>query len=225
MANTDKATCTPLVRQAVKLIESEQRAVLADARTAELLALPLQTCPDVAALARKVDLLIVFGGDGTMLRVARDIAGASTPILGINTGALGFLTAVQVQQLPEALAQIWAGQTELEPRPLIQATGVARGEAFHKLALNDFVVTRGGQPRLIELEVTVDGQMLTRYRADGLIVCSPTGSTAYSLAAGGAVVSPTAAQTALVDAAADADVPLFHNVSLVFDFEGSSNKK
>lgn len=192
MANTDKPSCPRLARQAVRLIQSQNRLVLADARTAELAGLQVETCPDTAALARQVDVIIIFGGDGTMLRVARDIAGARTPILGINTGALGFLTAVQAQQLPLALEQIWAGETELEFRPLMEARGLAQGKPYRKLALNDFVVTRGALPRLIELDVTVDGQTLTRYRADGLIVCSPTGSTAYSLAAGGAVVSPSA---------------------------------
>ena len=111
VANAEKVLCTSLMRQAIKLLEARRRAVLADARTAALAGLPLKTCPDVAALARKVDLLIVFGGDGTMLAVAREVAGASTPILGINTGSLGFLTAVQAQQLPDALEQIWAGES------------------------------------------------------------------------------------------------------------------
>jgi NAD+ kinase len=152
----------------------------------------LPVFPSAAKLAQSVDLIMVFGGDGTMLRVARDIAGSRTPILGINTGALGFLTDVQAHQMPQALKEIWAGETELETRPLIEATGEAKGQPFRKLALNDFVVTRGCAPRLIDLEVTVDDDVLTRYRCDGLIVCSPTGSTAYSLAAGGAVVSPSA---------------------------------
>jgi NAD+ kinase len=192
VANAEKPACPQLVRQAARLIQAKGLRALAEVETARFAGLKLDTCPDIPTLARRVDLLIVFGGDGTMLRVAREIAGLPAPILGINTGALGFLTAVQAQQLPLALEQVWGGEAELEARPLIQATGLARGERFHKLALNDFVVTRGAQPRLIEVEVTVDGQMLTRYRADGLIVCSPTGSTAYSLAAGGAVVNPAA---------------------------------
>src|SRR5437867_3116939 len=135
---------------------------------------------------------MVFGGDGTMLRIAREAAGSPTPILGINAGSLGFLTDVPADRLPVALKQIWAGEAILETRPLIEVSGQAQGRRISSLALNDFVVTRGAAPRLIELEVSVDDEVLTRYRCDGLIVCSPTGSTAYSLAAGGSVVNPAA---------------------------------
>lgn len=163
-----------------------------DATTAALVKLDLPTLPDAATLSREVDLLMVFGGDGTMLRVARETAGSRTPLIGINVGSLGFLTDVPAQQLGVALRQIWAGETVLESRSLIQATVQPHPERIYEIALNDFVVSRGAAPRLIDLDVTVDGEQLTRYRCDGLIVCTPTGSTAYSLSAGGAVVSPTA---------------------------------
>ena len=139
-----------------------------------------------------MDLLIIFGGDGTMLRVAREIAGSKTLLIGINVGSLGFLTDVTAEQLPLALQQIWAGETMLETRPLIEATGRDGASRIAESALNDFVIGRGSAPRLIELEVSVDGEVLTNYRCDGVIICSPTGSTAYSLSAGGAVVSPKA---------------------------------
>ena len=113
-------------------------------------------------------------------------------MLGVKVGGLGFLTAVQGAELPAALKQIWAGDYLHEARPLIQATGRAQGKSISELALNDFVVSRGATTRLIDLAVTVDGEELTRYRCDGLIISSPTGSTAYSLAAGGAIVSPGA---------------------------------
>ena len=180
------------MRKAASLIRAAGGVVCADADTARLAALPLAPHPDAARLARAVDLLMVFGGDGTMLRVAREVAGANTPLLGINAGALGFLTDVPASQLPLALQQIRGGETVLETRPLIHAEFPSRGEILSKLAMNDFVITRGAAPRLIELEVSVDGGFMTRYRCDGLIVASPTGSTAYSLAAGGAVVSPAA---------------------------------
>jgi NAD+ kinase len=192
VANTEKPSCRDLVREAARLIKESGRSVFMDELTAACAESKVPAFPNAAKLTQAVDLLMVFGGDGTMLRVARDIAGSRTPILGINTGSLGFLTDVPAQQLSQALKEIWAGETELETRPLIEATGEARGQPFRKLALNDFVVTRGGAPRLIDLDVKVDGNALTRYRCDGLIVCSPTGSTAYSLAAGGAVVSPGA---------------------------------
>jgi NAD+ kinase len=188
IANSEKASCRNLVREAANLIRASRRTVLTDEATAALADLDAPTRADAAAVAREADLLMVFGGDGTMLRVAREIAGLRTPMLGINAGGLGFLTDVQAHQLPRALKELWSGETVLETRPLIEAVN----HDWSLRALNDFVITRGCSPRLIELEVTVDGEMLTVYRCDGLIACSPTGSTAYSLAAGGAVVSPAA---------------------------------
>ena len=188
IANSEKASCRNLVREAADLIRASRRTVLTDQATAVLADIDAPAHVDAAAVAREADLLMVFGGDGTMLRVAREIAGQRTPMLGINAGGLGFLTDVQAHQLPRALKELWSGETVLETRPLIEA--VNHDWSFR--AVNDFVITRSCSPRLIELEVAVDGEMLTVYRCDGLIVCSPTGSTAYSLAAGGAVVSPAA---------------------------------
>ena len=192
IANSGKIPSGPLVRRAAALIRASQRTVLTDVATARLAGIKTPSVADAAALTREVDLLMVFGGDGTMLRVARETAGSRTPVIGINVGALGFLTDVQAHQLPLALKQIWAGETILESRPLIEATGRAGTNAIRETALNDFVISRGAAPRLIDLEVAVNGESLTRYRCDGLIVCTPTGSTAYSLSAGGAVVSPAA---------------------------------
>ena len=192
LANSDKKSSRPLVRKAASLIRATGRTVSADAATAKLAGLTLPVFPDAASLAREVDLLIIFGGDGTMLRVAREIAGSKTLLIGINVGSLGFLTDVTAEQLPLALKQIWAGETVLETRPLIEATGRDGASRIAESALNDFVISRGAAPRLIELEVSVDGEVLTNYRCDGVIICSPTGSTAYSLSAGGAVVSPNA---------------------------------
>ena len=192
IANSDKVPSRALVRQAASLIQRSHRQVVADATTAALAGLKVVTCPDAATLTKQVDLLMVFGGDGTFLSVARETAGSRTPVIGINVGALGFLTDVQAHQLPLALKQIWAGETILESRSLIEATASVRGRAIRQTALNDFVISRGAVPRLIDVDVTVDDQPLTRYRCDGLIVCTATGSTAYSLSAGGAVVSPVA---------------------------------
>src|SRR4030095_13358632 len=137
-------------------------------------------------------LLLVVGGDGTMLRIARDVAGLPTPILGINAGDLGFLTAVPPDDLDDSLRKLIEGRFDLDERALLEGE-IQRGEeSIRQLALNDFVLSRGLTSRLIELEVRVNEELLTRYRCDGLIVSSPTGSTAYSLAAGGGVVSPDA---------------------------------
>ncbi len=192
IANTDKAACATIVKEAARLISSAGRKVSADASTADWTGMKPQTWPDAASLARKVDLLLVFGGDGTILRVAREIAGSHTPMLGVNIGSLGFLTAVPSDELAPSLKRVWKGEFTFEPRMLLQATGRCNGRLVQQDALNDIVISRGIASRLIELEVRVDGEPLTRYRCDGLILSSPTGSTAYSLAAGGALVFPTA---------------------------------
>lgn len=192
IGNSEKVSAGDAVKGAARLIAAAGRTIYSDPPTARLAHLKAVVLTDAAALARQVDLLVVFGGDGTMLRVAREIAGSRTPILGVNIGGLGFLTAVTSSNLPQALKCVWNGQFKFESRVLIQASGHCGGRLVTQTALNDIVISRGIASRLVELEVRVDGNPLTRYRCDGLIVSSPTGSTAYSLAAGGAVVFPTA---------------------------------
>jgi NAD+ kinase len=192
VANPDKPAGAPLVRRVAELTHAAGREFIAEARAAQMADLPGARCKGVKELAAHADLIIVLGGDGTMLGVSRLLAGANVPILGINIGGLGFLTAASVAEMEEALASLWRGEYEIDERTLIRAQGSASGNIFDQLALNDFVISRGSASRLIELEVVVDGETLTQYRADGLIVCTPTGSTAYSLAAGGAVLSPNA---------------------------------
>jgi NAD+ kinase len=192
IGNSEKVSAADAVKGAARLIEVAGRTIYSDPPTHRLAHLKAVVLADAAALARQVDLLVVFGGDGTMLRVAREIAGSRTPVLGVNIGGLGFLTAVTSSNLPQALRCVWNGQFKFESRVLIQASGHCGGRLVTQTALNDIVISRGIASRLVELEVRVDGDPLTRYRCDGLIVSSPTGSTAYSLAAGGAVVFPTA---------------------------------
>lgn len=192
IANTAKTGCRQVVREAVRAIEASGRTVLMEAATQEFIGSKGDSRFTVAALARQVDLVVVFGGDGTMLSVARDMHGVQTPVLGINVGSLGFLTAVSSKNVKEAFAKVWAGEFDLDPRWLVEAHGQIEGKEFVQCALNDFVISRGAASRMIELEVRVDDEMLTRYRCDGLILSSSTGSTAYSLSAGGAIVSPSA---------------------------------
>jgi NAD+ kinase len=197
IGNPDKTSCARTLARAARLLRATRRKLFCDPPTAQLARLPATICADTVELARSVDLLLVFGGDGTMLRVAREIAGSSTPVLGVNVGGLGFLTAVPSDQLDRALKHLWRGEFNFEHRALIEAEVRQDGRRLRKLALNDIVIGRGEISRLIELEVDVNGEPLTSYRCDGLIVSSPTGSTAYSLAAGGAVVLPTAEVFAL----------------------------
>jgi NAD+ kinase len=183
IGNPLKHESAGIIRKASRLVERAGRKAFVDG--------------DVPSLAREVDLLLVFGGDGTMLQAARDLDGAKTPLLGINIGGLGFLTAVSSEDLPGALEKIWKGEFQYEERALIEVSGRCNGKEVRQSALNDIVVSRGALSRLISLDVSVNGEHITRYRCDGLIVSSPTGSTAYSLAAGGAVVLPTAEVFAL----------------------------
>lgn len=183
IGNTQKPESAGMIRKAARLVERAGRKAFVDG--------------DAASLAREADLLLVFGGDGTMLKAARDIEGSKTPLLGINIGGLGFLTAVSSKDLPKALEQVWKGNFSYETRALIEVSGRCSGRQIRQSALNDIVVSRGALSRLISLDVSVNGEHITRYRCDGLIVSSPTGSTAYSLAAGGAVVLPTAEVFAL----------------------------
>lgn len=192
MGNTGKPACAVSVRDAARLIRRSGRTVFSDAVTAGMAKLKCAAVPNVTALAHEVDLILVFGGDGTMLHTARQIAGSSTPMLGVNIGGLGFLTAVPHDKLADALKLVWRGEFKFEVRALIETDGTGRGKKIHATALNDIVVSRGAISRLIALDVGVNGEPITRYRCDGLIVSSPTGSTAYSLAAGGAIVLPTA---------------------------------
>ena len=192
IGNSEKVSSRSVVTKAAGLIARTGRCVCSDAVTAQLAGLKSGIYPDAASLTREVDLLLVFGGDGTMLRVASEVAGSRTPILGINIGGLGFLTAVSSHEMPQALRRVWSGDFTLESRALIEVAGRCSGRFIRKCALNDFVISRGIVSRLITLEVNVDDEPLTRYRCDGLIVSSPTGSTAYSLSAGGAVVHPRA---------------------------------
>jgi NAD+ kinase len=192
IANADKPASAGLIAKAARLIERSGRRAYADSVTARLARLKSGIHPDAATLTRNVDLLLVFGGDGTMLRVASEIAGSPTPILGINIGGLGFLTAVRSDEMLQALQRIWNNEFTIESRALIEIAGTCQSRPIKQPALNDFVISRAMISRLITLEVSVDGEPLTRYRCDGLIISSPTGSTAYSLSAGGAVIYPTA---------------------------------
>ena len=192
IANFEKSSSRSAVIEAAALIARANRIVAAEQDTAGMAGLKCQVYPSAADLARHVDLLLVFGGDGTMLRAVREIDGSEAPVLGINVGRLGFLTAVSSRDLAAAMDKLWQNDFVIEPRPLIEAIGRCGGRPLRMSALNDIVISRGAVSRLIELNVSVDDKPLTRYRGDGLIVSSPTGSTAYSLSAGGPVICPGA---------------------------------
>jgi NAD+ kinase len=144
------------------------------------------------ALGAKVDLLIVFGGDGTLLSAARALGGHDVPILGVNLGGLGFLTSVTLEELYPALEQVLEEKHRTSNRMMLDAEIQRKGEPSDvQCALNDAVANKGERARMLDFDVHVDGHHVGRYRADGLIVATPTGSTAYSLAAGGPIVDPS----------------------------------
>ena len=143
-------------------------------------------------LPAHVDVVAVFGGDGTFLYAARLVAGSGVPLLGINLGSLGFLTEVKLEEMHAAFERLLSGQYWLEERVLLDVKVIRQGTQLAQyLALNDAVINKGALARIIEMEVSVNSELVTITRADGLIISTPTGSTAYSLAAGGPILYPT----------------------------------
>ncbi len=138
-----------------------------------------------------VDLIVVFGGDGTILRTARLVRDRDVPIVGINLGGFGYLTEVNLGEMFAALELILAGNFQIEKRMMLDVEIQGGEEPFREgTVLNDVVINRGNLSRIVELETTVDGCYMTTFKADGLIIATPTGSTAYSLAAGGPIIFP-----------------------------------
>ncbi|MBX3634763.1 MAG: NAD kinase [Rubrivivax sp.] len=140
---------------------------------------------------QRCDFAVVVGGDGTMLGIAREMARWHLPLVGINQGRLGFITDIPVGQYREALAPIVAGDYEEEHRSMLEGDVWRDGQRiFDGLSLNDVVVSRGASASMLEVRVDVDGDLVANIRADGLIVATPTGSTAYALSAGGPILHP-----------------------------------
>jgi NAD+ kinase len=136
-------------------------------------------------------LIVVLGGDGTLLSVARQLQGNNVPILGVNLGGLGFLTEIAVEELPGMIGSILQGIYTVSRRMMLAVTVRRRDEEIYTIsALNDAVITKDALARIIDIETYVDNEYLTTYRADGLILSTPTGSTGYSLAAGGPILHP-----------------------------------
>jgi NAD+ kinase len=141
-------------------------------------------------LGRNTQLLITFGGDGTLLAVARH-APAAVPIIGVNMGTLGFLTEVRFEEFPAVLDRVLEGNVITEARVAFDVTVASSDEVRHYRVLNDAVINKSALARIIEMRVHVGGQFVSSFRADGLIVGTPTGSTAYNLSAGGPIIYPT----------------------------------
>lgn len=150
-------------------------------------------------IGRACDLAIVIGGDGTMLAAARNLARHKVPLAGINQGRLGFMTDIALSDMSASVGAILDGRHVLEERALIEAEILRGGKSvLRTVALNEAVVTKGSQARLIEFKLAIDGEYVYRLRADGVIVATPTGSTAYALSAQGPILQPTVPAFALV---------------------------
>jgi NAD+ kinase len=162
--------------------ETETAALMARAR--------LSRSAVKSDLVRQVDLVVVLGGDGTLLGMADCIGeqGAAIPILGVNFGSLGFLTEVTLPELYPSLEAVLAGRAHMEERMMLRSMTMRGDRTFANIVLNDVVITKAARARMIDLSVWVGDEFLTRVKADGLIVATPTGSTAYNLAAGGPIV-------------------------------------
>jgi len=189
--NTDKPLAITAAQEIISWLEARSYIVSLLPKGAQAL-----ERPDLAAMPsdawKGAELLIVLGGDGTLIRAAQVAAPLGVPILGINTGHLGFLTEVETTEVQDNLEQILAGNYRVEERMMLIARVFRAGHQLLEVtALNDAVVSKGPRARLVHLEILIDKTPVARYRADGVVVSTPTGSTAYSLSAGGPIVGPT----------------------------------
>ncbi|MEY2511556.1 MAG: kinase [Verrucomicrobiota bacterium] len=188
-AHTGKPGVAELTRTVATELERAGLTVLLEEKTAALAGLPDgRAIPD---LGREADLLVVLGGDGTILHLVGQLGDNIKPVFGINIGALGFLTCSNSSAYAEAVECIAAGKMTFSERTLLEvAVKTPGGESPTMTGLNDVVFSRGEVSRLIRLKTSVNGEELTEFSADGLIVATPTGSTAYSLSAGGPILAP-----------------------------------
>jgi NAD+ kinase len=180
-----------LLEEVARFLVREGLEVAIERATAQATSMEDYDAVDAAQLGLRCDLAVVVGGDGTMLGIARELARFDIPLVGINQGRLGFITDIPVGQYQEALAPMLGGDYTEEHRSMLDA-GVWRDEEciFSGLSMNDVVVSRGATAGMVELRVDIGEEFVANLRADGLIVASPTGSTAYALSAGGPILHP-----------------------------------
>ena len=178
--------------QIAQFLYTQDCEVSVEKDTAERVGLPGQNVLDVAGIGKSCDLGLVVGGDGTMLGFGRRLAPFGVPLVGVNQGRLGFITDIALGDVQAKLAPMLAGEYEEDKRCLMDARVMRAGlSVFDALALNDVVVNRGATSGMVELRVEVGGHFVANQRADGLIVATPTGSTAYALSAGGPMLHPS----------------------------------
>ncbi|CAM3783153.1 NAD kinase [Polynucleobacter antarcticus] len=182
-----------------KLLSEQGCEVFIEAATASHLGLTARPIKTIEQFTGAIDLAVVLGGDGTILGIGRQLAGSGVPLVGINMGRLGYMTDIPIQQVQTILPQIIAGDYEADTRTLLDAVVLRKQQEINRaLALNDVVVNRSGISGMVELAVRVNGSFMYNQRSDGLIVSTPTGSTAYALSAGGPILHPRVAGLLLV---------------------------
>ena len=190
------------LKQLTDFLAVRGHRILLDAETARFVSLPGLPVATLPEIGEQSQLAIVVGGDGTMLSAARRLAPYEVPLIGVNQGRLGFLTDISLADMETSLAAMLAGQYVEETRTLLEASLTRAGGAGERsLALNEVVVNRGALGGMIDCAVTIDGRFVYAMRADGLIVATPTGSTAYALSAQGPIVDPAIAAFLLIPVA------------------------
>ena len=191
-----------LLDELARFLIAEGLTVSLERATADNTGLTDYNALTTADLGAQCDLAIVVGGDGTMLGIARELARHDLPLVGINQGRLGFITDIPVGQFRDALAPMIAGDYEEEHRTMLEGAVWRDGQRiFEGLSLNDVVVSRGATASMVELKIDIGDEFVANLRADGLIVATPTGSTAYALSAGGPILHPAIAGWVLVQIA------------------------
>jgi NAD+ kinase len=192
VAKPDAAQAPEVVTRLVDWLSARGIEVTLEKETAGIVPAVRAAAANKPELPGLSDLLIVLGGDGTLLSMARAVGDLGVPILGVNLGGLGFLTATTLDEMLPSLEAALEGRMVVEERLMLVARVVRHGASVcEHMALNDMVITKSAMSRIINLAVSVEGHFATAYRADGLIFSTPTGSTAYSLSAGGPIVAPT----------------------------------
>ncbi|PRX26936.1 NAD+ kinase [Orenia metallireducens] len=190
IANTNKAKAVNVMEQVCNYLDDKRKDYILEEASAGLLERRVKS-QVYERLVDFADIVIVFGGDGTFLKAARTFAASDVPILGINLGQLGFLTDIEVEMLEDGLDKLLAGKYQIEERMILEGRVIRSKQLVSRLiAINDLVLTKGPFSRIIKLETFIDGEYITTYPGDGLIIACPTGSTAYSLSAGGPIVNP-----------------------------------
>jgi NAD+ kinase len=196
IAKKNKPEAVAIANKLMAWLRSKKIEIYIEEEMGQLL-LPAPPGPSLKTIKREtipteMEMIIVLGGDGTLLSVARQVWNKNIPILGVNLGGLGFLTEITMDELYRVLERVIQDDFEINEREVLNAAVIRRGERIAEFTvLNDAVINKGALARIIDLETTINGEYLSTFRSDGLIISTPTGSTAYNLSAGGPIVYPS----------------------------------